>query len=77
MLFGSAQRFKANGKLLQVVYQGHIINFFTEYKYPGTIADNHLTLNDNLDKAYKKGSSRLGLLDRFQSYSTVEVSCNV
>ena len=77
MLFGSAQQFKTHGKLLQVVYQGHIINFVAEYKYPGTIVDSHLRLNDNLDKAYKKGSSRLGLLDRFRSYSTVEVSCNV
>ena len=31
MLCGSAQRLKTHGKLLQVVYQGHTINFVTEY----------------------------------------------
>ena len=64
MLFGSAQRLKTQSKLLQVVYQGHTINFATEYKYLGTVVDSHLTLNDNFDKAYKKGINRLCLLHR-------------
>ena len=29
MLFGSAQRLKTHDKLLQVIYKGHTINFFT------------------------------------------------
>ena len=62
MLFGSAQRLKTHGKLLQVVYQGHTINFVTEYKYLGTGIDSHLILNDNFGKAYKKTSSCLRLL---------------
>ena len=77
MLFGSAQRLKTRGKLLQVVYQGHTVNFVTEYKYPGTVTDSHLTLNDNFDKAYKKAISRLRLLHQLRSYLTVEVACNV
>ena len=52
MLFGFAQRLKTHGNLLKVVYQGHTINFVTEYKYLGTVIDSHLTLNDNFDKAY-------------------------
>ena len=55
MLFGSAKRLKTHGKLVQVVYRGHTINFVTEYKYLGTVIDSHLTLNDTFDKAYKKG----------------------
>ena len=89
MLFGSAQWLKTHGKLLHVVYQGHTINFVTEYNYPGTVTDSHLTLNDNFDKAYKKASSRLCLLHQLQSYSFVrnisylltylitETACNV
>ena len=77
MLFGSAQRLKTHGKLLQVVYQGHTINFVTEYKYLGTAIDSHLTLNDNFDKAYKNASSSLRLLHRSGSYLTVEAACNV
>ena len=46
MLFGSAQRLKTHGNLLQVAYQGHTVNFITEYKYLGTVIDSHLTLND-------------------------------
>ena len=77
MLFGSAQRLKTHGKLLQVAYQGHAINFVTEYKYLGTIIDSHLTLNDNFNKAYKKASRRLRLLHRLRSYLTVATACNV
>ena len=68
---------KAHGKLLQVVYQGHTINFATEYKYPGTVIDSHLTLNDNFDKAYKKASSRLRLLQRLRLCLTVEAACKI
>ena len=64
MLFGSAQRLKRYGKLLQVLYQGHTINFVTEYKYLGTVINSHLILNDNFDKPYKTASSRLRLLHR-------------
>ena len=77
MLFGSAQRLKTHGKLLQVVYEDHTINFVTEYKYHGTVIDSHLTLNDNFHKAYKTASSLLHLLHRLQSYLTVEAACNV
>ena len=65
---------KAHGKLLQVVYQGHTINFATEYKHPGTVIDSHLTLNDNFDKAYKKASSRLRLLHRLRLCLTFEAA---
>ena len=30
MLFGSAQRLKTHDKLIQVIYKGHTINFFTD-----------------------------------------------
>ena len=49
MLFGSAQQLKTHGKLLQVVHQDHTTNFVTEFKYPGTVIDSHLTLNDNFE----------------------------
>ena len=57
MLFSSAQQLKTHGKLSQIVYQGHTINFLTEYKYFGAGIDSHLTLNDNFDKSYQKTSS--------------------
>ena len=77
MLFGSAQLLKTHDKLLQVIYKGHTINFFTEFKYLGTVIDSHLTLNDNFDKAYKEVSSCLRHLHRLRSYLTVEAACNV
>ena len=71
MLFGSAQQLKTQGQLLQIVCQGHTINFVTEYKYLGTVIDSHLMLNHNFDKAYKKTSSCLHLLHWLQLYLTV------
>ena len=59
------------------MYQGHTINFVTEYKYLGTVIDSHLILNDNFDKAYKKASSRLRYLNQSRSYLTIEAACNV
>ena len=53
------------------VYQGHTVNFVTEYKY------SHPALYDNVGKAYKKDSSRLRLLHQLRSYLTVEAACNV
>ena len=77
MLFGSAQRLKTHSKLLKILYQGHTINFVTEYKYLRTVIDIHLTLNDNFDKVYKKTSSRLSLLHQLWWYLTTEAACNV
>ena len=77
MLFGSAQWLKTHGKLLQVVCQGHTINFVTEYKYLGTVIDNHLTLNDNFDEVYKRASSRLCLLHQLRSNLISKAACNV
>ena len=77
MLFGSAQRLRTHGKLLQVPYQAHTINFVTKYKCLGTVIDSHLTLNDIFDKGYKKTSSRLRLLHRLRLYLTVEADFNV
>ena len=74
MLFGPAQRLKTDGKLLQSAYQGHTINFVTEYTYLGKVIDSHLTLNDNFDKTL---SSCLCFLHQLRSYLTVETACNI
>ena len=59
------------------VYQGHTVNFVTEYKYLQKIIDSHPALYDNFGKAYKKDSSRLRLLHQLRSYLTVEAACDV
>ena len=53
MLFPSSQRLKMGGNHLNVMYEGNKINFVSQYKYLGTVIDNHLNLNVNFDRAYK------------------------
>ena len=77
MLFGSSQRLKKDGNLLNVIYEGNKINFVTQYNYLGTIIDNHLNLNENFIRQYKRASDRLRLLERLRLYLTVDATVKV
>ena len=77
MLFGSSQWLKKSGNLLNVKYEGNKYNFVTQYKYLGTIIDNHLNLNENFNGSYKRASTRLRLLERLRPYLTVDVTIKV
>ena len=77
MLFGSSQRLKKDGNLLNVIYEGNKINFVTQYNYLGTIIDNHLNLNENFNRQYKRASARLRLLERLRPYLTVDATIKV
>ena len=64
MIFGSSQRLKKGGNLLNVMYEGNKINFMTQYNYLGAIIDNHLNLDENFNRSYKPASTQLRLLKR-------------
>ena len=71
MLFGSSQRLKIGGNILNVMYENNKIDFVTQYKYFGTIIDNHLNLSENFNRSYKRASTRLRLLERLRPYFTL------
>ena len=58
------------GRHLNVMYEGNKINFVAQYKYLGTVIDNHLNLNENFDRAYRRASTRLSLLECLKPYLT-------
>ena len=69
MLFGTTKRLKTAGEI-DVLYNNQRINFAETYKYRGNIVDHHLNFSENLEKSYKKASSRLRLLERMRCYLT-------
>ena len=69
MLFGTTKRLKTAGEI-DVLYNNQRINFAETYKYLGNIVDHHLNFSENLEKSYKKASSRLRLLERMRCYLT-------
>ena len=77
MLFGSSQWLKKSGNLLNVKYEANKYNSVTQYKYLGTIIDNHLNLNENFNGSYKRASTRLRLLERLRPYITVVATIKV
>ena len=74
MLFGSSKRLKRQGKSLQISYRETPINTVTKYKYLGTVVDSQLLFNDNFNKAYRRASSRLRLLQRLRSFLSCDVA---
>ena len=77
MLFGSSQRLIKGGNLLNVMYAGNKINCTTQYKYLGTFINNHLNLNENFSRLYKRASIQLRLLERLRPYLTVDATIKV
>ena len=65
MLFGTTKLLKTAGEI-DVLYNNQRINFTETYKYLGNIVDHHLNFSENFEKSYKKGSSRLLLLERMR-----------
>ena len=59
------------------MYEGNKINFMTQYKYFGTIIDNHLNLKENFNSSHKRASTQLRLLERLRPYLTVDATIKV
>ena len=59
------------------MYEGNKINFVTQYNYFGTIIDNHLNLNENFNRSYKRASTRLRLLESHRPHLTVDATIKV
>ena len=57
------------------MYEGNKINFVTRHR--GTIIDNHLNFNENLNRSYKRASTWLRLLERPRPYLTVNATIKV
>ena len=64
MLFGTAKRLQLNPKQLELYYDQTKVNVTKTYTYLGSTLGPHLDLNfsENLDKKYKKKSTKLRLL---------------
>ena len=77
MVFGSSQRLKKGGNLLNIMCKGDKTKFVTQYNYFGIIIDNHLNLNENFNRQYKRASARLRLLKRLRPYLTVDATIKV
>ena len=77
MLFGFSQRLKKGGSLLNVMSEGNKTNFVTQYKYHGTIINNHLNLNKNFSHSYKRANIRLRVLERLRPFLTVDANIKV
>ena len=71
MLFGTSQRLRKSGKNLNIAYNNTVINFVTEYVYLGNVIDNHISLNENFHRSYKRASGRLRLLQSVRRNLTV------
>lgn len=65
MLFGTAKRSSLNGREVKIYYNGTIISFVKEYEYLGNVLDSSLNLNTNFNRAYKRASSRMRLLQNY------------
>ena len=65
------------GNHLNVINEGNKINFVTQYNHLCTIIDNHLNLNENLNRSYKRASTRLRQLERLRPYLTVDATIKV
>ena len=75
--FGSSQRLKKGGNLLNVLYEGNKIDFVTQYHYLCTIIDNHLNSNENFNRSYKRASTGLRLLEHLRPYLTADATVKV
>ena len=51
--------------------------FVTQYKYLGTIIDNHLFFKKNFNHSFKCTSTQLRLLECFRPYLTVDATMKV
>ena len=70
MLFGTAKRLANIPSEFNCLYRGTKINQVKEYKYLGNYIDSNLSFKANFEKAYKKASARLRLLEKMRPYLT-------
>jgi hypothetical protein len=62
---------------LKIYYNGTIISFVKEYAYLGNVLDSTLTLNTNFDRAYKRTSSRMRLLQNVRNYLNTDAATKI
>jgi hypothetical protein len=74
MLFGTSKRLCLHGKDLRILYNDEPIRFVEEYVYLGNLLDKSLTLSKNVDRAYKRASSRLRLLKNVRSLPNIHAA---
>ena len=72
MLFGTSKRLTSSGKKREITFSGKQVNFVSNSKYLGVIIHDTMTLNDNFNRTYKASSSRLQLLGKMKSFTTVK-----
>ena len=77
MLFRTARRLSKNGGKLKIYYNGTIISCVKEYEYLGNVLDSSLNLNTNFNRAYKRASSRMRLLQNVRSYLTTHAATKI
>ena len=62
LLFDTRRRLNMLHGKLALKFSPFEINSTDNYKYPGSVIDESLTLSENFNRSYKKASSRLRLL---------------
>ena len=77
MLFGTARRLSENGRKLKIYYNGTIISCVKKYEYLGNVLHSSLNLNANFNRAYKRASSRMRLLQNVRSYLTTHEATKI
>jgi hypothetical protein len=77
MLLGTNKRLSKVDKELNLYYRDTKINTTKSYKYLGTYLDNTLSLNEDFEKSYKRGSSRLRLLHKLRKNLTEDAAHKV
>jgi hypothetical protein len=77
MIFRMAKILSQNGRELKIYYNGTIISFVKEYVYLGNVLDSTLTLNTNFDRAYKRASSRMRLLQNVRNYLNTDAATKI
>ena len=71
MLFGTPQRIaKQESTELNVTFKNSRVNSTTSYKYLGVELNNHLNMNIQFERNYKRFSSRLRLLSKLRPLLT-------
>ena len=77
LLLGTAQRLKKYGSTLNIVHDNTIVNQVTQYCYLGNTIDQHMTLTENFNKAYKKAAGRIRLLYSVRKYLSSKAANNI
>ena len=68
MIFGTSCRLSKCGKKLNLYYDDRVIHATETYKYLGTILGINLSFSTNINRMYKKTTSKLRRLYKLRMY---------